>query len=216
MKVLSVNVSKVLTIEHRGRDVTTGIFKQAVSGPISVGSLNLAGDEQADLVNHGGEHKAVYAFGHQHYRHWSAVLERQDLTAGFFGENLTIDSLDESSLFIGDTVQVGSVSLQVTQPRVPCFKLGIKTGWQPMPRQFVQHGLTGVYFRVLKAGVLEAGDTASVKHAGTSACSLATLFAAVHDSASPDRREVMREALDNPALSSEWRTLIEHRLQRLP
>lgn len=216
MQLLSVNRSTVQTIEHQGRKIPSGIMKQPAAGDVRIDRLNVEGDEQADHVNHGGEEKAVYGFGWQHYAYWSRVLDRRDLTAGFFGENLTIDGLDEGELHVGDRLLVGSVVLQITQPRVPCFKLGVKSGQEQLPRQFAWHGLTGMYFRVLETGTVAAGDSVSVEPAGVSVCSLATLFAAVNDPASPERREVMHDALDNPALSAEWRELIEQRLQRLP
>ena len=227
MKVLSVNVSAVREIDDDGRTVRTGIFKTPVHGLVRVGAINLDGDDQADRKNHGGEHKAVYAFGRQHAAHWREALGRDDIEPGFFGENLSIDTLDERALHVGDRFRAGSALLEITQPRVPCFKLGIRAGDRSLTRAFMLRGLTGAYLRVLEEGVVRAGDGFEPAErdpgergpaAGGSALhDLATLFAAVHDrEGDPDRqREVLRAALEVPALSDEWRALIERRLERL-
>lgn len=217
MNLLSINVSGIKTVDDRGKEVTTGIFKQPVNGPVAVDALNLAGDDQADRRNHGGEHKAVYAFGQQHLPHWSTELDRNDLGPGFFGENLSIDHLDENSLRIGDHLLIGECLFQITQPRVPCFKLGLKAGVPGLTRNFMMYGLTGVYLRVITPGNITAGESISHEPDDTSRFTTAELFKAQHDRDADAhwRIEVIEDTLQNPALSDEWRTLITKRLTQL-
>jgi len=126
MKLLSVNVSQPKEVEHNGKTVTTGIFKEPVTGRVIVRKLNLDGDGQADLKHHGGEHKAVYAYPFEHYAFWRGELDRDDLTPGQFGENFTVEGMLEDEVHIGDVFRVGKALVQVTQPRVPCSKIGLK------------------------------------------------------------------------------------------
>ena len=158
MQIVSINVSGVREVDDGGRRVRTAIFKRPVDGPVRVRRLNLDGDDQADRTNHGGEHKAVYAFGQQHLPHWREALGRDDVGPGFFGENLSVDVLDEGERRIGDRLRVGDCLLEITQPRVPCFKLGLRAADRALPRAFVAHGRTGAYLRVLEEGELRRGD----------------------------------------------------------
>lgn len=215
MKILSVNVSPVRELADGERRVPSGILKVPVDGAVRVGRLNLDGDAQADRVNHGGEHKAVYAFGAQHFARWREALGRENVGAGFFGENLTVDVLDEHALGIGDRLRAGTVLLEITQPRVPCFKLGLRAGDATLPRAFLARGLTGAYLRVIEEGELAAGDAIERVPRGGRTRPLAELFAAVHDRSHPARREILAAALGNPALSEEWYGEIVERLRRL-
>ena len=158
MHVVSVNVSLPKAVEWRGRTVTTGIFKEPVAGRIRVRSLGLVGDGQADPSVHGGPTKAVYAYPSEHYPFWRQELKRADLTWGAFGENLTTDGLAERELRIGTELRVGSALLQVTQPRLPCYKLGIRFGRADMVRRFLASGRSGFYLAVLEEGAVAAGD----------------------------------------------------------
>ena len=222
MKIVSVNVSGIREVDDDGRSVRTGIFKTPVEGPVRVGSINLTGDDQADRKNHGGEHKAVYAFGRQHVPHWREALGRDDIEPGFFGENLSIDELDEGALHVGDRLRAGTALLEITQPRVPCFKLGLRAGERSLTRAFMLYGRTGAYLRVLEEGEVAAGDALEPVErdpadGGVATHDLAELFAAVHDrDGDPERqREVLHATLGVPALSDEWRAVIERRLERL-
>lgn len=143
---------------HNGRPVSTGIFKTPVDGPIAVHTHGLAGDVQADLSVHGGPEKAVYAYPWEHYAAWSAELGRGDFSPGQFGENLTIEGLGESTVHIGDVFRIGSAELQVSQPRAPCLKLGIKMKSAAFPAAFLKSGRVGFYLRVLCEGRIAAGD----------------------------------------------------------
>ncbi len=158
MHVVSVNVSLPKTVEWQGRKVTTGIFKKPVAGRIQIRRTGLAGDRQADPSVHGGPTKAVYAYPSGHYSFWRRELDRSDLPWGSFGENLTTEGLDERTLRIGDRLRVGSALLRVTQPRMPCYKLGIRFGQMDMVRRFLASGRSGFYLAVLEEGDVAAGD----------------------------------------------------------
>ena len=158
MNVLSVNVGTPKLVEVPHGKVLTSIFKTAVSGRVNVQRLNIAGDKQADLTVHGGPYKAVYAYPSEHYPFWRQQLPGMDLPFGMFGENLTTEGLTEDDVFIGDRFRIGTVVLQVTQPRMPCFKLGIRFGRPDIVKRFWQSGRPGIYFSVVDEGNLAAGD----------------------------------------------------------
>lgn len=158
MKVLSVNVGLPRLVEYNGEPVATGIFKEPVAGRVEVGEYNLAGDRQADLRVHGGYYKAVYAYPAEHYDFWREELPEMNLPFGIFGENLTTEGLLEAGVNVGDCLRVGTANFIVTQPRVPCFKLGIRFGRTDIIRRFARSGRSGFYLAVEKIGELEAGD----------------------------------------------------------
>lgn len=158
MQVLSVNVSQPREIEYRGKQVRTGIFKQPVEGRVALQGVNLAGDGQADLMAHGGPYKAVYVYPHEHYATWTNELGRDDFAYGQFGENLTITGLLETDVYVGNVYRVGEALLQVTQPRVPCFKLGIRMDDPTFVKRFMKAERTGWYTRMVEAGSIGAGD----------------------------------------------------------
>lgn len=212
MHVISVNTSPGREIEHQGKLVQTGIFKQPLDGPLAVGATGCAGDRQCDLVNHGGVDKAVYGFAGDHYDYWSGVLGRA-LTPGAFGENLTVAGLLESETHIGDRLRVGGAVLEVSQPRNPCFKLGIALSDERAPALFTQHFHTGVYFRVIEPGDIRAGDTIEVVQRHPAAVSVHALFRAHHDRRSEGRKDVLRAAADIPQLAAEWGEKVARDLQ---
>src|SRR2546422_4236198 len=158
MKLVSVNTGLPRNVTWHGRNVTTGIFKQAVQGRVALRKLNLDGDRQADLSVHGGQHKAVYCYPHEHYAYWKRELPRRELPLGTFGENFTTDGLLEDSVNIGDQFSIGSAEVIVTQPRLPCYKLGIRFQSDDMVRRFLASGRTGFYFAVTREGEVGAGD----------------------------------------------------------
>jgi len=149
MKLLSVNVGLPREIEWKGKIVRTSIFKAPVPGRIRVAKLNVEGDQQSDLTVHRGIDKAVYADPSEHYPFWRRELPGMDLPWGVFGENLTTEGLLEETLHIGDRLRVGSSEFVVTQPRMPCFKLGIRFNRSDLVKRFLQSGRTGFYFAVL-------------------------------------------------------------------
>lgn len=158
MKVLSVNVGQPKEVRYKRKEVETGIFKTPVEGRVMLRSLNLEGDGQADLENHGGPFRAVYVYTYENYEHWRAELGLEKLVFGNFGENLTVTEMPEDKIHIGDVFRVGDTLLQVTQPRPPCFKLGIRMGLPQFPKLFLASGRVGFYMRVLQEGLVGAGD----------------------------------------------------------
>jgi len=158
MKILSVNVGLPRDVLFRGEIVTTGIFKESVKGELKLRKLNLDGDKQADLTVHGGEDKAVYTYPMEHYEYWHGELPNTALPWGMFGENFTTEGLMEDAVNIGDLFQIGSAKVIATQPRMPCYKLGVKFGRMDIVRRFLASGRPGIYFKVLKEGEVEAGD----------------------------------------------------------
>ncbi|NJL94960.1 MAG: MOSC domain-containing protein [Anaerolineae bacterium] len=152
MHVLSVNVAEPRQIIHNDEPVMTGIYKTPATGRVPLDTLNFAGDRQADLVNHGGIHKAVYAYPHEHYAYWAAELDRHDFEFGQFGENLTLVGLLETEVYIGNTYRVGDALLEVTQPRVPCFKLAHRMGLRGFEKAFLRANRLGFYLRVREPG----------------------------------------------------------------
>ena len=158
MSILSVNVSLPKVVEYRGGRVETGIFKDPVAGPLMMRELNLVGDRQADLSVHGGRDKAVYVYSSDYYEYWKQELRRDDLRYGNFGENLTVEGLTDEVVRIGDVFRVGDATVQVTQPRLPCYKLAIKMEDPAFPKLFLASRRTGFYLRVLAEGEIGAGD----------------------------------------------------------
>jgi MOSC domain-containing protein YiiM len=158
MHILSVNVGLPRPVVWGGRTITTGIFKHPVAEPVLIESLNLVGDRQADLTVHGGPDKAVYAYDNAHYGYWQNQIDHDEWSPGLFGENLTTEGLLESEVRIGDLFRIGSALLRAVQPRFPCYKLNVRFNDPGMVRQFARSGRTGIYFRVVEPGVVQAGD----------------------------------------------------------
>lgn len=158
MKVTSVNVGLPREVTWRGKPVTTGIYKEPVEGPVPLRTLNLDGDRQADLRVHGGWDKAVYAYPSEFYEVWSRERPELELHPGTFGENLTTAGLLDDDVSVGDRFRVGTAELVVTQPRIPCFKLGIRMGRDEFVTEFLERGLLGFYLAVAREGEVAAGD----------------------------------------------------------
>ena len=212
MKIISTNISKIKTLIHNGKEVKTGIFKTPTNEPVAIEKLNIIGDEQADLINHGGVDKAVYAFSHNHYEYWQKTLENENLSSGIFGENFTISDLDETNIHIGDQIRMGTALLEVSQPRVPCFKLAIALNNKQSLKLFTQYYHTGVYFRVLEPGIAKTGDAVTIEHKATHNISVKTLFQAFFDKQYPGYESVLLAALELPELALEWQTKIKKKL----
>jgi len=172
MKVLSVNVGLPRLVEYRGEPVATGIFKEPVVGRIRVNELNLEGDRQADLRVHGGYYKAVYVYPSEHYEFWKREFPEMELPFGIFGENLTTTGLLEKDVFAGDRLGIGTAEFIVTQPRQPCFKLGIRFGRVDIIKRFAKSGRSGFYLSIEKTGELEAGNTVEILDRGQSEVSI--------------------------------------------
>ena len=204
MKLLSINVSKPKPIQYGGKTVQTGIFKEPVSGTVMLREKNIDGDGQGDLRVHGGTYKAIYGYPFEHYTHWQQALQRHDLTYGQFGENLTVEGLLETSVYIGDVFQIGStVKLQITQPRVPCFKLAYKMGLPEFPKQFLESRRVGFYFRVLEEGEIAAGDAITRIEVASASMSVTEILNLRYFDR--DNREKIARARKLPALSPSWK-----------
>ncbi|HYL84107.1 MAG TPA: MOSC domain-containing protein [Candidatus Angelobacter sp.] len=168
MRLVSVNIGMPREVEWHGRIVTTAIFKEPVKGRVALRKLNLDGDRQADLTVHGGEYKAVYCYPLAHYDYWKKELPGRELPMGMFGENFTIDDRGEAlpggqesleeSVYVGDRFSVGTAEVVVTQPRLPCYKLGVRFGADDMVKRFLASGRTGFYVAVVREGEVGAGD----------------------------------------------------------
>ena len=158
MRLLSVNVSLAKEIVHEGRRVRTGIFKTPASGRVRVRRLGLEGDQQADLEVHGGPFMAVYAYAIENYHYWEEALGGVALPPGHLGENLTVEGMTDDVVHVGDVFAIGDTLLQVTQPRLPCYKLGARMGDPTFPKRFLDAGRLGFYLRVLQEGSVGAGD----------------------------------------------------------
>lgn len=212
MKLLSLNVGLPQEVAWRGRVVKTAIFKSPVAGRRWVRRLNVDGDGQADLVGHGGEHRAVYVYDHSAYEHWSEFLARDDLVPGDFGENFTVDGMPDDEVCVGDRYRIGGAVFEVTQPRVTCFKLGLRLEEPRMPALLYSHGRPGFYLRVIREGEVGAGDEVELVEAGPQAMSVrevsGLLYMPGHSPAG------LRRALSIPALSDGWRGSFEALLEQ--
>jgi MOSC domain-containing protein YiiM len=209
-RIISINVGRPRNLEWRGKTVSTSIFKEPVAGPVGLQRLNLAGDEQADLSVHGGADKAVYAYPSEHYAYWREELPGAQLPWGVFGENLTTEGLSESTLQIGDQLNIGSAELRVTQPRMPCFKLAIRFGRPDMVKRFKRSGRSGFYLSVLREGVITAGDSIRVvpqEEDSLTVADIARLY-----SADEADQELLRRASQLGALPESWREYFRNRL----
>jgi MOSC domain-containing protein YiiM len=212
LKLVSLNVGQPREILWRGETVLTSIFKAPVTGRVRLREENLDGDRQSDLSVHGGVDKAVYAYPSEHYPFWSRELGAE-LPWGAFGENLTTEGLFEESLCIGDRVRAGSAELAVTQPRQPCFKLGLRHGRPDVVKRFQKAGIPGFYFAVTRPGELCAGDSLELVPWDGDRITVADANRAFYDRA-PDP-ELVRRLAALPALSESWRHHFREVLDRL-
>ena len=157
-RLVSVNVGMPKDVSWQGRTVFTGVFKDPVTGPRRVSRLNVDGDGQGDLAGHGGEQRAVFVYQLDSYRYWQHELGRTDFVYGQFGENFTVEGLTDAEVCIGDRYQIGTAIFEVTQPRVTCYRVGIRMNDPRIPALLVSHHRPGFYFRVLQEGEVTAGD----------------------------------------------------------
>jgi ferredoxin-NADP reductase/MOSC domain-containing protein YiiM len=211
-RLLSVNVGLPRDITWQGKTVHTGIWKTPAKGPRLVRRLNIDGDGQGDLAGHGGEQRAVLVYQHDSYRYWQNQLGRTDFTYGQFGENFTIDGLSDAEVCIGDRYRIGSALFEVTQPRVTCYRLGIRMNEPEMAALLVKHGRPGFYFRVLEEGEVEAGDEITQVASGPEGMSVSEIDALLYMPGHP--RDQMERALRIPALSAGWRVSFEALLKQ--
>jgi|ERR1043166_5220545 MOSC domain-containing protein YiiM len=212
MKLISLNVGRPRLVQVNGEPVSTGIFKAPVQGPVMLRTLNLDGDRQADLKVHGGISKAVYGYPFEHYEFWERELPEMDLPYGMFGENFTTEGMREDDLNIGDRFRVGGAELMVTQPRMPCYKLGIKFGRSDIIKRFLQSRRTGFYFAVLREGKVEAGDTIELLSRdpnNVTVADITRLYAFEKNDSN-----TMRRAMNVEALPQSWREYFQQRIEK--
>ena len=207
MKLLSVNVSQPKEVSYNGERIKTGIFKEPVSGRTMMRRLNLDGDGQGDPTVHGGIHKAVYVYPIEHYDYWKQELGRDDLSYGKFGENLTVEGMLEDTVHIGDVFRIGEALVEVSQPRVPCFKLGIKMRDPQIVKPFLQSERVGFYVRVLEEGEVGAGDAIERTTFGEGQMTVKEIVHLRHfDSTNATAAD---KAANLPALTPSWRDSFE-------
>jgi ferredoxin-NADP reductase/MOSC domain-containing protein YiiM len=200
--LVSVNVGMPADTTWRGKTVRTGVYKSPVAGPVMVRRLNIDGDGQGDLNGHGGEQRAVMVYQTESYDYWSRFLRRDDLQPGNFGENFTITGLGDDEVCVGDRYAIGDAEFEVTQPRVTCFRVGMRMGEPDMPNLLVAHHRPGFYFRVITEGRVQAGDAIVRTRRGRHELTVADIDALLY---LPDRdADLLRRAVDLPALSPGW------------
>jgi MOSC domain-containing protein YiiM len=210
MKVISVNVGLPRDVEWQGKMVRTSIWKDPVEGRIRVSKLNLEGDRQSDLSVHGGADKAVYAYPSEHYVYWRDKLADIDFPWGAFGENITTQGLIEDEVRVGDRFQIGSAELIVTQPRMPCFKLGIRFNRPETIKHFLKSKRTGFYFAVLREGEVAAGDPIYLgdrEEEGLTIADIVNLY-----TVDSDNQDLLRRASELRALPDGWKEYFRKRL----
>lgn len=205
--VLSVNVGLPRDVEWRGRIVRTAIWKEPVQGRVFAGRLNLAGDGQGDLAGHGGEHRALMVYQRESYRYWANYLQRTDLVDGIFGENLTVDGLADDEVCVGDRFRIGSGVFEVSQPRVTCYRVGLRLNQPDMPALLVAHRRPGFYLRVIEEGEIGAGDPIEKIADGPERMTVSEIDALLYTTEHPI--EALRRAVRIPALSQGWQGSIK-------
>ena len=215
MKVVSLNVGLPRDVMWHGRSVTTGIYKQPVEGRVALRKLNLDGDRQADLSVHGGEYKAVYCYPVAHYGYWKKELADRELPMGMFGENFTTDGLLEDSVHLGDEFSVGSAEVVVTQPRLPCYKLGVRFQSDDMVRRFLASGRTGFYLAVTREGEVGADDEIKAISRDDNAVPVSEITRLyIAKRYGDDDVTSVRRALRVAALPESWKEYFRERLER--
>jgi len=212
MKILSLNVGLPREVTWQGKVVTTGIFKEPVKAPVMLRRLNLDGDGQADLTVHGGVSKAIYAYPSEHYGYWRKELPGVDLPWGMFGENFTTEGLLEQDAYIGNRFRIGEAEVMVTEPRMPCYKLGIKFGRADIIKRFLASRRSGFYFAVVQEGMVTVGDSIELigrDQQDISVADIARLYAF-----GKDDLETMRRAIALEALPENWKGYFQHQLEK--
>jgi len=216
VKLVSLNIGLPREVVWRGINVTTGIFKRPVESRVALRKFNLDGDRQADLTVHGGEFKAVYCYPRAHYDYWKRELPGQKLPMGAFGENFTVHGLLEDSVHLGDQFSVGSAEVVVTQPRLPCYKLGVRFQSDDMVKRFLASGRTGFYFAVTREGEVGAGDEVKAIARDPNAVPVSEITRLYIAKTYGDAEVIsIRRALQVAALPESWKSHLRERLERM-
>ncbi|NJO41975.1 MAG: MOSC domain-containing protein [Cyanobacteria bacterium CRU_2_1] len=217
MHLVSVNVGLPRDVTWKGKTVTTGIFKESTADRVMIRSLNLDGDGQADLAVHGGRDKAVYAYPSEHYSYWREQVPDMDLPWGMFGENLTTVGLREDEVNIGDRFRIGAAEIVATEPRMPCYKLGIRFGRPEIVKQFQDSRLTGIYFAVVQEGEIGLEDAIELVSRDERHVTVADITHLYLDKNldNPANRDLMTRAIQVEALAAGWRDYFQQQLAKL-
>jgi MOSC domain-containing protein YiiM len=214
VKIVSLNVAQPRLAVYKCATINTGIFKQPVTGPVAMRSLNLDGDRQADLSVHGGPFKAVYGYPSEHYSFWRKELNNTDLSWGMFGENFTTEGLAEDDLHIGDQFEIGTGVVMIRQPRMPCYKLAAKFQRDDMLERFLRSGRSGFYFSVEKEGVVTVGDSFRQVTRAEDAITISEMNSLY--ARDKHNRDLIQKAINTAALPQNWRDYFLKRLQVSP
>ncbi|MBA4410431.1 MAG: MOSC domain-containing protein [Bacteroidota bacterium] len=212
MQIISTNIAQPLTIEWRGQQIQTGIYKYGVETPIFLGKEDVENDHVLDRRYHGGEDKACYLYSADHYPFWKTKYPDLDWQWGMFGENLTVRGLDESEIYIGDTYQFGEAVIQVSQPRQPCFKLGFRFGNQKVVDDFWSLPYPGFYVRVLQPGKVQKGNEFVLLDRDTDCLSVSQVFSIFRSI--PTDRKLIQKAIENQFLAESCRRDIQKILDK--
>jgi len=216
IKVVSVNVGLPKQISYGMRQVVTSIFKEPIEGRVKVTTLNLDGDAQADLSVHGGLDKAIYSYSEEHYKYWKEVYPTIVMPFGMFGENLTTQGLNEDTVNIGDQYQIGSSRLVVTQPRMPCYKLGIKFGRMDILEKFINSQRPGIYYKVLEEGDLGAGDNITLLYKDKNNVTINDIVSLyINDHNDKENISKMKKATKLKSLPESWKIYFAQKISRL-
>jgi MOSC domain-containing protein YiiM len=212
MKILSLNIGKSVQLNWQNETVETGIFKNSTTQPCKVSFAGIDGDEQADLVHHGGVDKAVYAYDTAYYQHWQTILPQYNWQPAMLGENLTTQGLTDNLVLIGNQYKIGSAIVMAVQPRFPCFKLNIKTGIPNMLELFVQQQKHGIYFKVLQEGTIQVNDTIELLQASKHNVSILQLVQAYYSKGV--NKTLLQEILQIEVLPQKLRQTFESFMKR--
>jgi MOSC domain-containing protein YiiM len=214
MKILSINVSLPKKIVFKNKSLTTSIFKEPTNNVIKLKKTGLDGDKQADLKSHGGPNKALYLYSYQYYKYWGDILKKDfSNNYGLMGENITVDDLDEEKYFIGDEIGISNIVIKITQPRIPCYKLGIKMNDKNFVREFISYGHLGLYAKVLKTGEIKNGDTLKLLRREENSMTVYNISRLLFDKDA--NIEELRRAVKINCLSEEIKTRFNERLVKL-
>ena len=213
MRVVSVNVGQPREVQWKRRTVSTGIFKEPVKGRVMARKLNLDGDRQADLSVHGGPEKAIYVYPAEYYQSWRAELPEMDLPWSMFGENLTIEGLQDGQVNIGDEFRIGSAHVVVTQPRMPCYKLGLKFQRDDILKRFLVSDRSGFYLAVLEEGEIEAGDSITLLKRDEHNVTVTDIMHLY--TSDKNNLDALQRAILVPALPQGWRDYFNERIDQL-
>jgi MOSC domain-containing protein YiiM len=203
MKIISTNIAKPTTISWKGQKVLTGIYKMPTSESIYLEKEQVRGDEVSDRTVHGGEYKACYLFSANHYPYWKELYPHLDWEWGMFGENLTVKGLDETKINIGDIYKIGTAIVQITQPREPCFKFGVKFGTQHILKEFITHARPGIYVRILEEGFVTKNDTMILVEQAKNSITISQFFELLFSKEKNQKHLAL--ALENEALPKKKR-----------